>query len=373
MMSLVFDRSLVSTIATLLACLLAVSALRAQDTVTSDAESQSWDVFVKYNDSQSGTAELVFFNLLTGEATSISSSGERFTLVDEGVIYFDRGEKQVKFVAADGRVSDHGLMNMPADALRIDWIVSDDRQTIAWTVTHSNQDNRLLTRTMIADSGGGDVREILTDGPWIDSRVLPVAFSATKDELYMDAHPDGISEYEAYSIHANLFSVNLSDGSLRLLPNESRCFCSTVIRNDLLLQLMPSPEFDGVQVRLDHISGGASRIIPAIPHNGFFNAGNLLPNPDGTHAVYVLSQERSLSQPDNIPQSIIVLADLEAMEQSVVGEPVNGLLFPFGWSEGNAAVLFTDESESRTWKLDLSNGTISEVAAARYLGRLESR
>lgn len=366
-------RSLYLKVTVALAFLLALTPLHAQDTVTSDAVSQSWDVFVRYADGQSDSAELIFFNLLTGDATTIGGNGERFSLVDEGVMYFDRGERQVKFAAPDGRVSDHTFVNMPTDAMRIDWIVSLDRQTIAWTVTSRNQDNLLLTKTLVADKSGSDVREALSDGPWLDSLIVPVALSADLDELFLDAHPDGISEYKPYPVYANLFALNLSDGSIRVLPKESGCFCASAISNGLLLRLMSLPEFDGVQVTLDHVSGGASRIIPAIAQDDFISAGNLLASPDGTLAIYVLSQERSIARPEVVPQSVFVLADLEGMEQSIVGDPLEGLAFPIGWSEGNAAVLFTDEFESRTWKLDLSKMSISEVAEARYLGRLDSR
>ena len=354
-----------------LICVLAVAWSRAQDSTGVDAELSTWDVFVKHDSDESGSTELIFYDLLTGESTIVSNNGERFTLAANGVIYFERGERRVKFAAPDGRVADHDLMTFPPDAYRIDWIVADDRQSIAWTVTRKDQENRLLTSTMVTESGGSDVREVLRDGPWMNSRVLPVAFGADGDELYMDAHPDGISELLPFATHANLFGLNLADGAVRLLPVEPGCFCSTAIADDLLLQLIQSPEIDGVQVKLDDVNGGASRIISPIQFDGFTSAGGLLPSPDGSLAVYVLSQARPIADANAIPQSVLVLADLEAMEQSTVGEPIDGLAYPLSWSEDNAAVLFTDESQSGTWKLELSSGSISEVAEALYLGRLE--
>ncbi len=364
-------QKLTTTIAAVLICILAVASSRAQDATSIEAEHTNWDVFVK-RDGESGIAELVFHDLLTGETTSVSSNGDRFSLVEDGVIYYDRGERRVKIATPNGRVSDHSYMTMPPDAYRIDWIVSDDRQRIAWTVTRKDPDNSLRTTTMIADIGGSDIREVLRDGPWLNSRVTPVAFSADGDELYLDAHPDGIDELMPYVIHANLFGLNLLDGAVRLLPVAPGCFCSTAFADDWLLQLVPSPAKDGVQVKLDDVTGsGDSRDIAPIQIDGFTIAGSLLPSSDGSLAVYVLSQERPMANVDAIPQSVLVLADLEAMEQSAVGEPFDGLAFPLGWSEDNAAVLFTDETQSRTWKLDVASGTISQVAEALYLGRLE--
>ena len=262
-------------------------------------------------------------------------------------------------------------MTIPPDAYRIDWIVSDDGRSIAWTITRRDPDNSLLTTTMIADIGGSDVREVLRDGPWLNSRVTPVAFSADGDELVMDAHPDGIRELMPFVIHANLFGLNLLDGAARMLPVAPGCFCSTAIAGDLLLQLIQSPEIDGVQIKLDDVKGGASRVISPIQFDDFTRAGSLLPSPDGRLAIYVLAQEKPIANGNAIPQSILVLADLETMEQYTVGEPIDGLAYPLGWSEDNAAVLFTDELQSRTWKLELSSGSISEVAEALYLGRLE--
>ena len=361
-----------TTLAAVLISILIVAGARGQDTTGIDAALTSWDVFVKHDSEESGSAQLVFINLLTGESTIVGNNGERFTLVDGGVIYFDRDEKQVKFSTPDGRVADHEFMTMPLDAERIDWIVSDDGASIAWTVTRRDQDNRLLTVTMVSDDAGGGVREVLRDGPWIDSRVMPVAFSVNADELYLDAQPDGIAGLTPFAIHANLFGLSLVSGDARLLPVAPGCFCSTAFIGESLLQLIHAPDIDGIQVKLEDVRGGASRIVPAIHHEGFTSAGGLLPSPDGTLAIYVLTQERSIADSGAIPQSVIVVADLEAMEQTKVGQPIDGLAYPVSWSEDNAAVLFTDTLQRRTWKLELSSGTVREVAEALYLGRLDA-
>ena len=366
-----------TTLAAVLISILIVAGAHGQDTTGIDAALTSWDVFVKHDSEESGSAQLVFINLLTGESTIVGINGERFTLVDGGVIYFDRDERQVKFSTPDGRVADHGFMTMPLDAERIDWIVSEDGASIAWTVTRRDQDNRLLTVTMVSDDAGGGVREVLRDGPWIDSRVMPIAFSVNADELYLDAQPDGIAGLTPLAIHANLFGLSLVSGDARLLPVAPGCFCSTAFIGESLLQLIHAPDIDGIQVKLEDVrGGGAAGTVPAIHHEGFTegftSAGGLLPSPDGTLAIYVLTQERSIAEVDAIPQSLLVLADLEAMEQSIVGEPIDGLANPISWSEDNSAVLFTDTLQRRTWKLELSSGTVREVAEALYLGRLDA-
>ncbi len=364
------DRLLLSVILTSLVLLLFLPAVETQESALPEADIQSWDVFVQYEGDQTASAELVFLNLLTGEVSTLGIAGERFSLLENDVMYYAHDVKRVRLASPDGAIVDHPFISVSPETYRIDWIVSDDQHTIAWTLTSKDENSLLQTSTMIADVAIGEVREVLAAGPWKGSRVLPLAFNAEKDELYMDAHPDGVDEYLPYALFANLFALDLLDGSIRSLPGESSCFCSAAIGNDKFLRFSRSADSGGVDVIVDSLDGGKLKSIPAVDIDGFAQAGDALISPDGTLAAYVLALRGALVEAE---RTIFVLADLETLEQKVLGSPVTGLAYLINWTEDNSALIFTNQRQSGTWKLDLSDGSVHKVAEARYLGRLQSQ
>ena len=82
----------------------------------------------------------------------------------------------------------------PSDGVtRIDWNISHDEQTIAWTET-SGDPSALTTTTWIAGIDGADSAQVFSDGPRNGIRAYPVAFSEDKSILYMDYQPNTIGD-----------------------------------------------------------------------------------------------------------------------------------------------------------------------------------
>ena len=364
------DRLSLSVILTSLVLLLLLPTVETQESELPEADIQSWDVFVQYEGDQTANAELVFLSLLTGEVSTLDIAGERFSLLESEVMYYAHDVNRVRLASPDGAIVDHPFISVSPETYRIDWIVSDDRHTIAWTLTSKDENNFLQTSTMMADVTIAEVREVLTAGPWKGSRVLPLAFNAEKDELVMDAHPDGVDEYLPYALFANLFALDLIDGSVRSLPGEFRCFCSAAIGKEKFLRFSPSADFGGVDVIVDSLDGGNLKSIPAVDIDGFDHAGDALISPDGALAVYVLTQRSAINEAQH---TAFVVADLEKLEQKALGSPVTGLAYLINWTEDNSALNFTNQRQSGTWKLHLSDGSVHKVAEARYLGRLQSQ
>ena len=351
--------------------LMASPLLQAQEMIQPELNARSWDVFVERKD---GETRLMFMDILTGETASFSTIGERYTLLDSNVLYFDASDRQVKLIKPNGSIREHPFITMTPDTYRVDWAVSTDRKSIAWTLTRKSVEHALTTSTFVADAAGTEIREVLVDGPRKELRVLPIALDNDKAELYMDVHPDGISPHTPYIQYASLFALDLTSGEIRTLPGEPACFlCAAGFGSGLFLRLPPSEQSNGIDARLDNVHGGAARVIPAISQKNYTQAGDVLISADSTLAVYALSQPRGYRTAEQAVRTVFVQVNLLALEQSIVSNPISAFVHPIKWTEDNTAILFTSKKQNGTWKLNLESGQVIKVAAAAYLGHLHDR
>lgn len=358
------------TILWLIIGMLLAAPLAAQDAALPEADQSGWDVFVR-KDEFDGDVELVFINILTGEMNSIDVSGERFTMLGSAVLYYDLDEEQVKLAAPDTSIRDHPFLGKSADTERVDWIVLKDGRTIAWTETRREDGGALSTSTYASDLDGANRRELLADGPRDGVRVLPVAFSAITNELIMEAHPDGIGKHFSYTQYAGLFALHVVDGAVRQLPDASHCYCPAGFGDHILLRFPPASSGDGVDVKVFGLDGVQQMAIESASPAGFTSPGEALVSADGNKALYVVSQVPVPGDAASETRSVFVLADLQTLQQSIVSNPITGLVRGITWTEDQGAVLFTSEQQLGAWKLRLSDGKISEVATALYLGSLQ--
>ena len=91
-----------------------------------EAAKAVWQVFLQRDVGDNGADKLTFINEITGDETSVSVQGERYTLAGKQVIYFDPTVNRVMVAAPDGTVRDHPFIQMGGDARRVDWLVAPD-------------------------------------------------------------------------------------------------------------------------------------------------------------------------------------------------------------------------------------------------------
>lgn len=96
-------------------------------------------------------SQLTFIDLMTGDAHNVAVTGDRFTLVNGSVTFFDQASRRVMVADPNGRLSPHPFIQPGAGVSRVDWGVSHDEQMIAWTET-SGDPSALTTITWIAES-----------------------------------------------------------------------------------------------------------------------------------------------------------------------------------------------------------------------------
>ena len=352
--------------------LLCAGPVFGQDASGLGVQGHSWDVFLRAHPTSPAETDVIFVDLLTGETTSAPTAGERFTLLDDAVLYFDLADKQVKLIKPDGAIREHPFIAITSADYRIDWTVSHDRRQIAWAVSRRSADQQLSTSIMLADRSGSQIRQLLSYGPREGIRLLPVAFGADGQSLYIDVHADGTERVSPYARRSNMFLLDFGGEGVatRLLPGSAPCFCAMGFGNEVMLRLSPSGEPDSTQVEIYDIETGAARVIAPVSRGDYDEAGNVLLSPDDSLAIYALTQAGGLHAAEHEPRTVLVLADIVNARQRVVGSAMDALARPIMWTEDNSAVLFALEGRDGAWKLQLGDGQAIKVAEATYLGML---
>ncbi|MDE2775308.1 MAG: hypothetical protein OXI77_05125 [Chloroflexota bacterium] len=358
----------------LISILLLVSQSYSQDDIGADLQQNRWDVFVKRNDADPSRTDVIFINLLSGDETTLSAPGERFTLTSGGVIYFDLAERQVKLGKADGIVRNHPFIIANSETRRVDWVVSEDREWIVWTISRQVADGQLITATWLADVGGAEVRELLVYGPRDGIQLLPIGIGKDLREVFMEAHAFGSERLSAYTRRTGLFALVLADDGLvtRALPGDQSCFCAVGFGANVMLRLAPNPAKGGLDVEVFRLDGdgGDPQVIPALSRGSYSEGGNIVLSADGKQAVYALSQVGGAADEDVEMRSVVIHVDIENGRQRIVGSPLPGLIRPLRFGAENRAALIALEQHDRTLKVDLEDGRLIEVAGAVYLGQL---
>ncbi|MEP7291764.1 MAG: hypothetical protein ABI835_08265, partial [Chloroflexota bacterium] len=314
-----------------------------------------------------GGNQLTFIDLLTGETETTAVNGERFAVVGDSVMFFDRANRRVMLAASDGTLRAHPFIQPGEGVNRIDWRIAHDGQTIAWTET-SGAPTALVTVTYVAGINGEDQRQVFSDGARDGIRAYPVAFNSDKTLLYMDYQPNTIGDLTPFRQYAGLFSLNLSNGETSALPGEPGCFCGAGIDAGIFLRLTVAD--GGFNLRIRSLTNSTETMLA--PVNSFTQGGDVLIAPDGTRAVYALAQISGFGTASQSVQTVIVLVDLLHLSQQPLGAPTDRLLRPIMWTEDDSAILFADPMAQTTWKATVSDGTLDQIANGVYLGTVVS-
>ena len=332
--------------------------------------SRTWEVYMVRGVTASGLDRLTFIDVLNGEMLTTEVAGERYSIIGDDVLYFDYVNQRVMMVGVDSIPRPHPWLQLDNTARRIDWVLSNDGRFVAWTQTYGVS-NSLSTVTSLATLDGTDRREILLDGPRDGIRVMPVAFSFDDTELVMDAQPDGIGQFAAYTQFAGLFTVRTDDGAIQTLPGEPACFCAAGFSGDLFVRLSLTNDLRGFDLIVRNLRANIlSTIAAQTPLTNVTQAGDVLISPDGALAVYALSNISAFGTPSQTVQTVFMLADLRAMTQRPLTNPITTYVHPLRWTEDNTAIIFTSPQVNGTWKIKLSDGELQKVADETLIGTL---
>jgi len=327
-----------------------------------------WQIFLDADIDEFGRDRITFVNPFIDDEISVEVLGERYTLLEQEIMFFDVASRQVMLIMADGTLTKHPFIQPGPMTRRVDWIVSPDRKLIAWTLTEGDSQRALTTVTTIANLNGTNPRQVLVDGPRDGIRALPVAFNVDRTQLYMDFQPDAIGALTPFQQYAGLFALDIESGKTTLLPDEPACFCGAMVRGDVFIRLVLSDDLSGFDVRVYDLANDTMMTIDAISLGGFTQAGDMRISPDGQQAVYVLSRLEGFGSEDQSVETALVGVDLQAFTQRVLIQPQPAFLKPVSWTENNSALIFTRSDDGDTWKLDLTDESVERIAAASFLG-----
>ncbi len=356
-------------LALLLAALLVLVGWGAAAAQTPAPSQALYQVFLQSTAGSDGQNRLTFINTITGDTTTADVNGERYTPLDQSVLYFDPTANRVMLAKPDGTTEPHPFIQPSSTTRRVDWLVSSDQQMIAWTLTDGTP-NVLTTTTTIANLDGTNPHQVFVDGPRDSIRALPVAFSPDHSTLYMDYQPDGIGDFTPFPQYAGLFAVDLVTSQWSYLPDEPGCFCGAGFGKGLFLRLKVNSNLSGFDLNVYNLSGQVKQTIPAQTIQNFTQAGDILLSPDGTKAVYALSQVKDFGRSTQSVRTVFMLVDLELLTQTPLTDPITTFVEPLMWTEDNSDVIFTSRQRDGTWKVSLSDGKLTKVAEATYIGSI---
>ncbi|MFW5709241.1 MAG: hypothetical protein ACOCX5_03370, partial [Chloroflexota bacterium] len=261
------------------------------------------------------------------------------------------------------------------ESSRVDWVIAQDNSTIAWTLTGTDPQGRLQTRTTVANLDGTQARPVLTDVDTSGSRLraLPISLVSNANSLYMDNHPDGISAFTAFDQYVGVFELDLTTGQTTLLPGEAgnSCICGADIRDTLFvrLRLRLTADSSGFEVHIYDLSNDTETVLPPVELEDFNTAGDVLIAPDGSLALYALARVEEFNTPQQFTETVFVLVDLVNMTQvRLTPNPITTYVRPVSWTEDNSAIIFTSPDETGTWKINTTDGRLERIADATYLG-----
>lgn len=326
------------------------------------------EVYVDYDINASGIDRIQLINLLDGSLISIDVDGERYTLFNSMILYFDHSANAVMIIRPDGTTAPHPFIQLGA-ASRIDWVISEDERLIAWTLTYDNADG-LTTVTTVSNPIGTDQNLILADGPRTDgARILPVTFTRENRSIILDSQPDGIGDISPYQQYASLVELSFVDGSITPLIGDPNCFCAASLRSGQLIRLSITSNLSGFNVNTYNLINDTENLILPIGLGNYTQGGNILISPDGRQAIYALSQIEIGSIEPSV-QTIFVLVDLETFTQRQLSEPISFYAEAIRWTEDNTAVLITMRDSNGTWKIDLNSGDLTHIATSTFIGTI---
>jgi hypothetical protein len=355
------------------------TTLTAQDDIDTppedDPANHPRQVFLQRSVDITGIDRLIFVDTLTGDETEIEVYGERYTLVNHAVMFYDLARSRVMLASSDGLLREHPFIQPNIETRRVDWIISDDGSHIAWTLTNTDENGFLTTITTVATVDGDNARRVLTDGPYSDGfRALPLAFNNDMSTLYMDLHLDGLNERMPFNQYVRLFAVDLATGETQSLPGEDTqvCICGADVNAGLFVRLSLSVPQNGFNVYVYDLNGDVQHSIDALGLRGYTNAGDVLISSDGRYAVYALVQINNFGTPQQTTRTVFALVDLSTMTQAVLTSPITTIVRPVRWTEDNTAIIFTSPTQDGTWKIALNDGRLERIAAATFLGTLHN-
>jgi len=317
---------------------------------------------------------LVFINPATGEEQRLLASGERFTAMRGGVLWWDGATRQVMWATPDDSLMRlHPFIQPREGDSRLDWVISDGGRRILWTLVRDDAPGIISTQTWVAGADGSERRMIWEETRTDGLRVKPVGFSPDGQTVVMDYQPGGLENLLIFPQFSGLFTLDVTTESpeIEFLPGEPGDFTGAGVKDGRVVRLTVAGALGGFDVRVLDLALGRALTIDAIRLTGYTLAGDVLVSPDGDSAVYTLVSISGGAGAARI-ESVLVSVDVSGLTQTTLTTPQPRLLRPVAWTPDGQSILLIDPAQNGTWKVRRDTGKIEPVSDLTWVGTVET-
>jgi hypothetical protein len=324
------------------------------------------DVFVG-RDPESGEPSIFFVDALSGLSTVVNaSSGQRFTLVGDYVLYQKANSGAIMRATANGMLEPHSFIQRAVDTRTVRWITSPDQQAIAWVRVTTGGDSEAY----VAWADGSDLRQLPIASPGPAFELVPVALTDGMTAFYYDAaHPADTPVNTPFATFEQIVEYNITAEAFYELPDEPNCPCGAAFSADgRIFARLEADEGEGpFGLHVWDLPTDADISIPAanLPYR---RAGDLLLNSTGTFAVYGVASDVGAENDAPETRYALALVDIVAGQQYLVLEPGPERYRPVAFIDTDSALLLA--GDEGTYKFDLASGALQRVSNAVYLGTI---
>jgi hypothetical protein len=324
------------------------------------------DVFVG-RDAETGEPNIFFVDALSGLSTVVNaSSGQRFTLVGDYVLYQKATSGAIMRATANGMLEPHAFIQQAVDTQAVRWITSPDQQAIAWVRVTTGGDSEAY----VAWADGSDLRQLPIASPGPAFELVPVALTDDMTAFYYDAaHPADTPVDMPFATFEQIVEYNITAEAFYELPDEPNCPCGAAFSADgRIFARLEADEGQGpFGLHVWDLPTDADISIPAanLPYR---RAGDLLLNSTGTFAVYGVASDVGAENDAPETRYALALVDIVAGQQYLVLEPGPERYRPVAFIDTDSALLLA--GDEGTYKFDLASGALQRVSNAVYLGTI---
>ncbi len=341
----------------LLPLLLIVPPVRTRQTAPGDV-----DVFVS-SPTATSKASVYFVDARTGLSTVVVTNGLNPTLLGADVIFIDKDTGKVGIAHRDGTLETHPFID---SSEVLNWVVSPDRRWIAWAAGR-NQAGSLIIDLYAARADGVGKGIILHTSSSKGIGVRPLAITNDGATVFYTRQFDDPKAYQPFPQASDVFRLNVSSGESTRLTGEPRCRCAATFgtNGSTFFRLEGTPQ-GFIAHFIDLALNTDTRADPSSLN--YAQAGYALLSDKGSYAVYSMAKGTQIKgTPD---QYVLVLVDASQRKQSIIlaASPVRLRPLIFGQN----SLLLTGVDKDGTYKLSLSDGTLTQISNYTYLGTLSS-
>jgi len=316
------------------------------------------DVFIDHPVDVTKPDTVYFVSARTGLSSTYPINGMAETVFGGGVLYRDRTTRQPMLLKADGSSTPIGFMAAPPIQIP-GWAVSTAGTWIAWVETKIEAKS-LLSDLIVARADGSQKRIAVHTSSATGISITPIAVSRDGSVIVYSRQAIASTPL-LYPNAADVSVWRAQTAAIVHLPGEPLCACGAAASTDGKTVFRLDKRFT-VHL-IDQASGADLQIAPP---TGLIAAvaGDALVQPGGSLAVYSFATTADA----RLARYGLIVVDAARQVQTVLIPPGSVRYQPIAFAQDS--LLLSAVNQNGTYRVPLSGGTPTAIAADSYLGTL---